>query len=305
MRGFFAEHARQFMAALGRLARHPGSTLLTIGVIGIALSLPAGLRVVVNNGRLLAGSWEHAQDFTVYLKMDLSANDAATLAKQIQSRNDVANVTLIDRSDALEDFKRYSGFGDVLRALETNPLPHALVVRPQTDLLGGDQSIGTLAEELDGLEATELVQLDTAWVDRFRAMLDISRRAVDLATALLALAVVVVIGNTIRLEINNRRREIEVTKLVGGSNGFIRRPFLYLGFWYGLGGGLLAWILITVGLTALSTPVAQLSGLYTSNFALAGLPWLESLVLVGGGGVLGWLGAGVAASRHLAAIEPE
>jgi cell division transport system permease protein len=304
MRSFFVEHARQFMAALGRLARHPGSTLLTIGVIGIALSLPAGLRVVVNNGRLLAGSWEHAQDFTVYLKMEVSANNAAALAEQIRSRSDVASVTLINRSDALEDFKRYSGFGDVLRALDTNPLPHALVVRPQTDL-GGDQSLGGLAEELDGLDGTELVQLDTAWVDRFRAMLDISRRAVDLATALLALAVVVVIGNTIRLEINNRRREIEVTKLVGGSNGFIRRPFLYLGFWYGLGGGLLAWILITVGLTALSAPVAQLAGLYTSNFALTGLPWLESLVLGGGGGVLGWFGAGVAASRHLAAIEPE
>lgn len=304
MKGFFAEHARQFTAALGRLVRHPGSTLLTIGVIGIALSLPAGLRVVVNNGRLLAGTWEHAQDFTVYLKMDVSANDVATLAKQIRARSDVADVTLIDRSDALEDFKRYSGFGDVLQALETNPLPHALVVRPQSDL-GEGQSIAALAEELDGLGATELVQLDTAWVDRFRAMLDISRRAVDLATALLALAVVVVIGNTIRLEINNRRREIEVTKLVGGSNGFIRRPFLYLGFWYGLGGGLLAWVLISVGLTALDTPVGQLAGLYASNFALAGLPWLESLVLVGGGGVLGWLGAGLAASRHLAAIEPE
>ncbi len=304
MRGFFVEHARQFMAALGRLARHPGSTLLTIGVIGIALSLPASLRVVVNNGRLLAGSWEHAQDFTVYLKMDISASNAADLAQQIRGRDDVSSVTLIDRSEALEDFKRYSGFGDVLKALEANPLPHALVVRPEQQL-SVDQSVASLAADLDNLDATELVQLDTAWVDRFRAMLDISRRAVDLATALLALAVVVVIGNTIRLEINNRRREIEVTKLVGGSNGFIRRPFLYLGFWYGLGGGLLAWVLITIGLAALSTPVAQLAGLYTSGFTLAGLPWLESLVLVGGGGLLGWLGAGVAASRHLAAIEPE
>ena len=292
------------MAALGRLARHPGATILTIGVIGIALSLPAGLRVVVNNGRLLAGSWEHAQDFTVYLKMDVSATEAAELATQIAARGDVSSVNLIDRTDALEDFKRYSGFGDVLRALESNPLPHALVVRPESALTE-DQSIATLAAELDTLEATELVQLDTAWVDRFRAMLDISRRAVDLATALLALAVIVVIGNTIRLEINNRRREIEVTKLVGGSNGFIRRPFLYLGFWYGLGGGLLAWILINAGLAALRAPVAQLAGLYTSNFSLVSLPWLESLALIFGGGVLGWLGAGVAASRHLAEIEPE
>ena len=301
---FFSDHLRQLVAAVGRLASQPGSTLLTIGVIGIALSLPASLRVVVNNGRLLAGSWEHAQDFTVYLSMDLSADDAVALAQQINNRDDVDNVTFISRNDALEDFKRYSGFGDVMRALDSNPLPHALVVRPHTDF-GELQSISRLAQELEDLEATQLVQLDTAWVDRFRAMLDISRRAVDLATALLALAVIVVIGNTIRLEINNRRREIEVTKLVGGSNAFIRRPFLYLGLWYGLGGGLLAWILISVGLRALSAPVAQLAGLYTSTFTLAGLPWLESLALVGGGGLLGWLGAGLAASRHLAAIEPQ
>jgi len=268
------------------------------------LSLPASLRVVVNNGRLLAGSWEHAQDFTVYLTMDLSADDALKLAQQIRRRDDVDNVTFISREDALQDFKRYSGFGDVIQALDSNPLPHALVVRPRTDS-GQLKSIATLAEELEHFEETELVQLDTAWVDRFRAILDISRRAVDLATALLALAVIVVIGNTIRLEINNRRREIEVTKLVGGSNAFIRRPFLYLGLWYGVGGGLLAWVLISVGLTVLSAPVAQLAGLYTSSFSLAGLPWLESLALVGGGGLLGWLGAGLATSRHLAAIEPQ
>ncbi len=301
--GFFAEHARQLVAALGRLAQHPGSTLLTIGVIGIALSLPAGLRVVVNNGRVLAGSWEHAQDFTVYLNMEVSMDAAGILAQQIRGLDDVADVTFISRDDALEDFKRYSGFGDVMRALDSNPLPHALVVRPRTDL--EPNAIAELAKVLERREETDLVQLDTAWVDRFRAMLDISRRAVDLATALLALAVIVVIGNTIRLEINNRRREIEVTKLVGGSNAFIRRPFLYLGLWYGFGGGLLAWILINIGLQALSGPVAQLTGLYTSTFRLAGLPWLESIALLGGGGLLGWLGAGLATSRHLAAIEPQ
>ena len=300
---FFAEHARQLVAALGRLAQHPGSTLLTIGVIGIALSLPAGLRVVVNNGRVLAGSWEHAQDFTVYLNMEVSMNAAGILAQEIRGLDDVADVTFIGRDDALEDFKRYSGFGDVMRALDSNPLPHALVVRPRTDL--EPKAIAELAKVLERREETDLVQLDTAWVDRFRAMLDISRRAVDLASALLALAVIVVIGNTIRLEINNRRREIEVTKLVGGSNAFIRRPFLYLGLWYGFGGGLLAWILINIGLQALSGPVAQLTGLYTSTFRLTGLPWLESIALLGGGGLLGWLGAGLATSRHLAAIEPQ
>ena len=300
---WLSQHRREFGDAVRRLFRQPGSTLLTVAVIAVALALPASLRVLVNNGRLLAGSWEDAQDFTVYLGMDLEEAEARELAQRIENREDVALVEVITREQALSDFKTYSGFGSALDALDTNPLPHALVVRPAPELAGGE-AVSELARQLDAMSGTDLVQLDTAWVERFRAIVGIARRGVDVASVLLALAVVIIVGNTIRLEINNRRREIEVSKLVGGSDGFIRRPFLYLGLCYGLGGGLIAWLVINVALQLLKGPAAKLAGLYGSDFALMGLAPGESLLLLGGGAALGWLGAGFAAARHIRAIEP-
>lgn len=296
-------HLQNLVAALGRLVRQPIATLLTVTVIGIALALPAGLRVLVNNARSLSGSWESAQDFTVYLQLNVNETRARELAEEIRARQEVAAVELITRTEALEEFRAYSGFGDAIKALDENPLPHALVVRPASSD-SGTANVTALAAELEALSDTALVQLDTAWVERFRAILDIARRSVDIATLLLALAVVIVIGNTIRLEINNRRQEIEVMKLVGGSNGFVRRPFLYLGLWYGLAGGLLAWLVLTLGLTLLAGPVANLAGLYGSAFGLKSLAAAEVAILIGGGATLGWVGAGVAAARHLRAIEP-
>jgi cell division transport system permease protein len=296
-------HAQNLVAALGRLVRQPMSSMLTVAVIGIALALPAGLRVLVNNAGNLSGSWESAVDFTVYLELTVDEQRARQLAQEIQAREDVASVALISRSEALEEFRAYSGFGDALQALEENPLPHALVVRPSSD---GDSEtdISTLAAQLEDLGETAFVQLDTAWVERFRAILDIAGRSVDMATVLLALAVIIVIGNTIRLEINNRRQEIEVMKLVGGSDGFVRRPFLYLGLWYGLAGGVLAWLVLLLGLTLLAGPVANLAGLYRSSFVLRSLGAGEVLALVASGAILGWLGAGLATARHLRAIQP-
>ena len=303
VRRYAVSHAQNLVAALGRLVRQPTSSLLTVAVIGIALALPAGLRVLVNNAGNLSGSWESAVDFTVYLELTVDEQRARELAGEIQARPDVLSVELISRTQALEEFRTYSGFGDALKALQQNPLPHALVVRPSSD---GDSEtdISALAAQLDDLGETAFVQLDTAWVERFRAILDIARRSVDMATVLLALAVIIVIGNTIRLEINNRRQEIEVMKLVGGSDGFVRRPFLYLGLWYGLAGGVLAWLVLLLGLTLLADPVANLAGLYRSGFVLRGLGAGEVLALLASGAVLGWLGAGLAAARHLRAIQP-
>lgn len=300
---YLTSHAQNLVAALGRLARQPVSTILTVAVIGIALALPAGLRVLVSNARNLSGSWESAVDFTVYLELSVDEARARQLAEEIRQRPDVAGVELITQTAALEEFRDYSGFGDALKALDDNPLPHALVVRPASEG-SGPPDINNLATGLETLGDIAFIQLDTAWVERFRAILEIARRSVDIATVLLALAVVIVIGNTIRLEINNRRQEIEVMKLVGGSNGFVRRPFLYLGFWYGLGGGLLAWLVLLLGLTLLAGPVANLAGLYGSAFVLTSLGAAEVLALVAGGAALGWVGAGIAAARHLRAIEP-
>ena len=300
---YFASHAQNLVAALGRLVRQPVSTLLTVAVIGIALALPASLRVLVNNARNLSGSWESAVDFTVYLELDVDEQRARQLAEDIGGRPDVAGVELITSTAALEEFRNYSGFGDALQALDSNPLPHALVVRP--DGSGGDpETINTLAAELENLGDTAFVQLDTAWVERFRAILDIARRSVDIATVLLALAVIIVIGNTIRLEINNRRQEIEIAKLFGATDAFIRRPFLYSGLLYGILGGVIAWILVWVGFLLLGEPIEGLTALYSGDYRLRGLGVAASAALLGGGALLGLLGSWLSVGRHLAAIEP-
>jgi cell division transport system permease protein len=302
LRHYFGLHRTNFIGALTRLAGQPFASVLTILVIATALALPAGLRVAVNNANAVSASWQGAADFTVYLKMSVSEETARRTARTIEERADVAGVTLVDRDTALAEFRAQSGFGEALDALDGNPLPHALVVHPASGLA---TDVEALASAIAALPEAELVQVDTAWVTRLRAMLDLARRLVDFATVLLALAVAIVVGNTIRLEINNRSVEIEVTKLVGGTDGFIRRPFLYLGLCYGLAGAIVAWLVVELGLLLLGPPVRSLAALYGSSFSLRGLSPPESGILVAGGAFLGWAGAGLAAARHLRAIEPK
>ena len=293
-------HAENFTGAVARVVDRPLGSLMTILVIAIALVVPAGLRVMVDNARALSGTWEGAADFTVYLEMAVDEPSAESLAQQIEQRDDVERAELLNRSEALTEFRAYSGFGEALDLLDENPLPHALIVRPA----GTGTDLDRLVEDLDALEETALVQLDTEWLDRLRAILDLARRVVDVTTVLLGLAVIVVIGNTIRLEIGSRREEIEIVKLVGGSDGYIRRPFLYLGLCYGLGAGILAALIIILGLGLVASPARALMELYGSDYRLAGLSLADTAWLLGVGGFLGWAGAGIAVARHLREIEP-
>ena len=302
LRHYFGLHRANLVGAVRRLAGQPFASALTILVIATALALPAGLRVAVNNADAVSNSWQRAADFTVYLKLDVSEEAARRTARAIEERGDVAGVTVIDRDAALAEFRAQSGFGEALGALDANPLPHTLVVHPASGIAA---DVEALAAAMAALPETELVQVDTAWVARLRAMLALIGRLVDFATVLLALAVAIVVGNTIRLEINNRSVEIEVTKLVGGTDAFIRRPFLYLGLCYGLAGALVALAVVALGLLLLGPPVRAVAALYGSGFALTGLSLPESGILLLGGAVLGWAGAGLAAARHLRAIEPK
>ena len=293
-------HVENLTGAVARVVDRPLGSLMTVLVIAIALVVPAGLRVMVDNARALSGTWEGAADFTVYLEMAVDEPAAEALTEQVGRRNDVERAELLSRSDALAEFRAYSGFGGALDLLDENPLPHALIVRPA----GTGADLDRLVAELDALEETALVQLDTEWLERLRAILDLARRVVDVTTVLLGLAVIVVIGNTIRLEIGNRREEIEIIKLVGGSDGYIRRPFLYLGLCYGLGAGILAALIIILGLGLVASPARALMELYGSDYRLAGLSLSDTAWLLGVGGFLGWAGAGIAVARHLREIEP-
>ena len=303
--GWLERHLQTLVASLGRLARVPFGTALTIGVIGVALALPTGLELVVVNARLLSTGWQNALDLTVYLKPQLAEHDAAQLAERIGARGDVASARLVSAAEGLAEFRRWSGLGAALEALQDNPLPPAIVVRPRIVEGAGDAaSVAALADALRALPGVDQVQLDTEWVRRFTSILDAVRRTVLLVAALLGLAVLLIVGNTIRLDIDARRVEIEVTKLVGGSDSFVRRPFLYGGFWYGLGGGVCAWLLVEAFVLTLAGPIGRVATAYGSRFEVHGPDLATTLVLLGSGAALGWLGAFVSATRHLRAIEP-
>lgn len=295
-------HLQAFLASLGRLARSPVATFLTVLVIALALALPAALRVLVSNAQDATGNFAGAVDLSVFFKTDVPLVKAQQLAQSAQQRHEVAAVTLIPADQGLEDFRTYSGFGDALAALKENPLPHVLHVRPRSGTSAG--SLEALKSYFAAWPEVDLVQVDTAWVMRFNAILDLLGRLLLIAAVVLGVGVLAVIGNTIRLEIQARRAEIEVTKLVGGSNAFVRRPFLYTGMLYGLGGALLAWGIIAVAVLVLAVPVANLAHLYGSGYRLRGLALEDAGVLLAGGLLLGWLGAWLSAARHLRGIEP-
>ncbi|HEX7062898.1 MAG TPA: permease-like cell division protein FtsX [Woeseiaceae bacterium] len=295
-------HVATAVGALGRLARAPFASLLTVLVIAVTLALPAALHLGIRNIQSLSGNWANALDFAVYLADGTPLADAERIADLLGKRADVETVTLIPAEQALAEFKATSGFGEALDALPANPLPHTLVVRPSA--ANTDASIVLLHEEIANLPEVELVQADTEWVRRFHAILDILERAVAIGSGLLAVAIVVIIGNTIRLDIQNRREEIEVTKLIGASAGFVRRPFLYTGVWYGLAGGIGALLLVAYGRYALEEPARRLAGLYDSSYSLLALGFAESAAIVGSGVLLGLAGSWLAAARHMRRIEP-
>jgi cell division transport system permease protein len=225
---WFARHGHALLSSAGHLMRHGVPTLLTVGVMGVALSLPLALNVLVRNVRDATGDFSEAVGLSVYFKTDVSAQKVQQLVKTAADRAGVASVTLVTAAQALEEFRAQSGFGAALDALTDNPLPNVLTIRP-TPYSSTPERLDALRGYFASWPEVDSVQLDRDWVLRFSAILELLRRTVLITAALLGTGVVAVVGNTIRLEILNRRAEIEVTKLVGGTNGFVRRPFLYAG----------------------------------------------------------------------------
>jgi cell division transport system permease protein len=300
---YFARHAQVLVGSLGRIMRQPFATLMTMGVIAVALALPLFLSLLLQNARIATGNWNEAYDLSVYMDKKASSGRAQSLAKQLRQRGDVAAVRIITADQALAEFRNDSGFGKALDALSDNPLPDTLVVTP-TLTASTPQGTETLKGAIAGLSDVQTVQIDTEWVKRLHAMLDLLRRVVLLTGGLLGVGIVLIVSNTIRLDILNRRAEIEVMKLVGASDGFARRPFLYSGIWYGLGGGLLALTLVAVASMVLARPVAHLAFLYGSDFRLEGLKLVLGLGVLSLAVALSWLGSWLAATRHIRAIEP-
>lgn len=298
---YFQRHLQVLMSCFGQLYRAPISSLLTVLVIAISLSLPALLLVALDNARSLVMGWDNNAEVSLFLDQGLTRSEGEQFKGQLLEWRELSTARYISAEQSLSDFKAYSGFGEVLDALDKNPLPAVIVLTPRD---GTPDVIAPLLERLQALPEVELAQLDLAWLSKIYAMMDVAERAAWVLGVLLAIAVLLIVGNTVRVGIQQRRVEIEVCKLVGGTNGFIRRPFLYMGIIQGAIGGLLAIILVSSALFLLDAPIAQLSALYQSNFELLGMGFLFSLLLLLSSIILGWLGSLFTVSYYIREIKP-
>ena len=303
LRSWSTHHAGCVSDSLLRLLRTPLSSILTMAVLAIALALPGGLYVLSQNMLSLSTHWDTDTQLTLYLTRDTSDEDGKALSEKLAKDARFAHAAFLSRDQALEEFRQMTAFQNALEHVAENPLPAVILLTPATALT--TEQLAQMRQELLDKQEVELAQLDLEWIKRMRGIIEIIQRAILIVGIILAIAVVLVVGNTIRLEIENRRDEIIITKLFGATHAYIRRPFLYDGMWYGLMGGLLASLLIAAAMWLLSEPVFRLINLYQSNFTpvFPGVIFITAITL--GGALLGYLGAWSAVSQHLYKIEPE
>lgn len=298
------EHPRAALGSLGRLWRNPLASAMTIAVIAVALALPGALWMLLENAQRASGGWDTGARISAYLDPALDAAAADAVAQRLAALDGVRVVERISAERALAEFRELAGFERALEALDSNPLPAVVVIEPAGDAGRAAAALADLSARVGSIEGVDRAQIDLEWVERLYALLDLIERGVSVLGGLLAAGVLLIVGNTIRLDILNRREEIEVTKLIGASDAFIRRPFLYGGLWYGLLGAALAWLLLAGARAVLAGPTAQLAAAYGSRFRLEGLGADESGLLLAAGALLGLVGSWLAVGRHLRAIEP-
>lgn len=301
IRAWRSHHAFSAKSALKRLLATPLQTLMTALVVAIALALPATLLLALDNVERLGERWDANPKLNVFLHLRAQPAAIEQLQTQIRALPQVASLDYISPKDALAQFEQQSGFSDVIKGLEENPLPPTLVVTPKQFT---PEVLELLAAKIRTLAVVDSVDLDMAWVKRLQALMQLGEKVVLALASLLGFGVLLAIGNTVRLAIESRKEEILVTKLVGGTNSFVRRPFLYSGVWYGLFGGVLACLLVSVGFASLKSSVARLAHSYNSQFDLTSLGLDGVVILLLTSMALGLLGAWLAVGRHLHAIEP-
>ncbi len=298
-RAWARRHAYSLLSSLGGLLRQPLGSLMTIIVLAVTLCLPTGLHLALDNAERASAGWERLDTLSVFLDGQVSEREAMQLASLISTWPGVTSVDPISPQSGLAELAGQLALGAAADRIEDNPLPWVLEIGP-----GSSVDPAVLAGRLGAVDAVDQVIVDLEWLARFDAILELLARLAIVLGALFAVAVAFVIGNTIRMDIHNRREEIQVLALVGATDGFIRRPFLYSGLWYGLAGGLLAWLIVETGLWVLSGPVARMSASYASDFRLASAEAPVIAILVLGSGLLGILGSWLTVGRHLKRIHP-
>lgn len=296
-------HHRQAASdSLGKLVFEPISTLLTWLVVGIALALPAILLLVLFNLEQISGELERPTQLSILMSAETTGSEAAALRDRLAARVDVARVEWISRDTALEQFAADTGLAAIVETLLDNPLPHTLLV----EVVSGTDSVGLeiMAGAFARFDGVDEVVLDTRWVARLQSIIEVGRRLVLGIGVMMVVGAVLILGNTIRLAIDARRDEIVVIKLIGGGDAFARRPFLYTGLWFGIGGGIMAVLIVALLFSLLATPVNQLLALYDSDRSLTGFGPLQALQLLLIGGAMGIVSAWQAAALHLRRVEP-
>lgn len=300
---YFIHHIQSLMFSLGKIYQAPATTIMTVVVIGITLSLPAGFYIFLKNVDEMSGDFRSTTQISLYLSLKTDEKNARALQREIEIMEQVQSTEFVSRHDALESFRQSSGFGKSIDTLSSNPLPHTIIVEPVTSI--GTFAVKNLLNALQAKPEVDIAKLDTEWLERLYTILEIAQRSVAIITILFAVAVLLIIGNTIRLDIQSRYQEIIVTKLIGATNAFIRRPFLYGGIWYGLFGGVCSWIIVEVGYLAISGPLNRLNLLYQTELVFATFSMHDFIILLLSSTLLGLAGSWIAVARHLSQIEPK
>jgi len=295
------EHRSVAKTSLWRILKTPASSLMTSFVIAVSLLLPALLLGLNSNLAVVLSGFQNSAQITVYLEQGLPESSAIVVSDNLLTRADIINTRYISAEQALRDFGTASGLGQLSEELTENPLPAAIVITPQDPT---PESVEALAQQLEEIPEATLVQVDSRWLQRLQAISDLVSIIGQILTLIVVLGLFFIVGNTIKLAIENRKDEIRVIKLVGGSNLFIARPFLYAGLFFGLAGGICASGLQAVVLLTFNSSLAELMLLYESSFELAGFGIINVLLLIFAGAVIGWSAAFLASFRHIRAINP-
>ena len=300
MSKWLSGHRQAFLLVLTRMWRTRLTTLMMLGVLGVTMSLPAGLYVVLDNVEKLAGSIESDPQISLFLTLDASADTVREIDSRLRTHAGVKNFNFVARDAAWAELQKNAGLEELAGGLDKNPLPDAYILHAKNN---DPASVDQLRQELQQWRGVELAQLDAGWVKRLYTLLQTGRQAVLVLSGLLGFALLAIIGNTIRLQILTQREEIEVSQLIGATDAFIRRPFLYAGALQGLGGGIAAWLILYCAMALFNLSIVELARLYASDFRLHMLDARSCLILIGIAGLLGWSGSYLAVSRYLAALK--
>jgi len=301
---FFVSHVRQALASLGELWRQPVASLMTIGVLGLSITLPSTLYIMVQNTEKITAGWEQASEISLFLQPNISSTSAQQLVARLTTWQEIERVVFIPADDALKEFQHLSGLGDAIAYLQSNPLPDVVLVTP-AEKHASPSAAQALLDKLKQQREVDIGKLDIEWLERLYAVINIASDLVTFIGALLFLAVVLIIGNTIRLNILNKHDEIVVMKLVGATDAFIHRPFLYTGFWYGLLGGIMAWFAVIIILWWMDSSIETFAAMYQKDFNITGLTGSALLTMLGLSIGLGVAGSLISVQRHVRQIEPQ